>query len=125
MGNNFLKRIPLSVAHGESSVTPYPPLTREEAIAFLKTPWQSKPESYVFLNQGQENLFVVIPEGECFAIRVRAFDAFGVLGFMSGRQKAIELDFGLLLLEDVDHLLKLFYEGNYLALRSIHRGLLV
>jgi hypothetical protein len=118
-----LKRIPLSLARSEKEVTSLPPVSREEAIAFLKSTWQKTPDTYAFFNQGQENVFVVVPEGPYLAIRIRVYDAFGLLGFV-GKQKAIELDFGLLELTDVERLMKLFWEGNYLALRAVHRGLL-
>lgn len=119
-----MKRIPLSLARNETEVTSLPPVSREEAIAFLKTDWQKTPDTYAFFNQGQENLFVVIPDGEHYSTRVRVYDAFGLLGFI-GKQKAVELDFGLLELTDVDRLMKLFFDGDYLALRSVHRGLMV
>lgn len=102
-------------------------MTRDEAMAFLKSGWQATDDTYVFLNEGENNLFVVArvdAQGEALDIRIRVRDAFGLLGLV-GKSQTLELEFGFLPLADADFLLKLFYEGNYMALRSLHRGMKV
>jgi hypothetical protein len=144
--NTNPKRLPLTLArHASDNVADHdrhtqalPPVSRAEAMAFLNSAWQKTPDTYAFLNQGDENLFVIaqgvvdaragqgaqaISEA-AFDIRIRVRDAFGLLGLI-GRTQTLELEYGLLPASDVEHLLKHFYEGNYLALRSLHRGLKV
>jgi hypothetical protein len=144
--NTNPKRLPLTLArHASDNVADHdrhtqalPPVSRAEAMAFLNSAWQKTPDTYAFLNQGDENLFVIaqgvvdsrasqgaqaISEA-AFDIRIRVRDAFGLLGLI-GRTQILELEYGLLPASDVEHLLKHFYEGNYLALRSLHRGLKV
>lgn len=124
---NRLKRLPLTLARHENQAQCLPPMTRDEAMAFLKSGWQATDDTYVFLNEGENNLFVVArvdAQGEALDIRIRVRDAFGLLGLV-GKSQTLELEFGFLPLADADFLLKLFYEGNYMALRSLHRGMKV
>lgn len=156
--NTNPKRLPLTLArHASDNVAGHdrhtqalPPVSRAEAMAFLNSAWQKTPDTYAFLNQGDENLFVIaqgvvdsrasqgaqaisevasVASSEAaleaaFDIRIRVRDAFGLLGLI-GKTQTLELEYGLLPASDVEHLLKHFYEGNYLALRSLHRGLKV
>jgi hypothetical protein len=148
--NTHSKRLPLTLAcHAGDNGTgkagqaqSLPPVSRSEAMAFLKSAWQKTPDTYVFLNQGDENLFVIAQgasdngkaEAEetkteagaeaAFDIRIRVRDTFGLLGLI-GKTQTLELEYGPLPASDVEHLLKHFYDGNYLALRSLHRGLKV
>lgn len=60
------------------------------------------------------------PRPEGYRITARVLDKWNLLGLIA-KDKAFTLNFGLIGLEDSLSLLKLFYEDNYPALRSLEK----
>jgi hypothetical protein len=117
------KRLQAAFAESETQNSPYPPLLYSEAMDLLLTgAWREKPDTYFYLHDGQENMFVIQPDGKVFEVNIRVKDKFGILGLV-GQTKVLELNFGLMELEDIGQLLKLFYADQYPTLRSLHRGM--
>jgi len=114
------RRLQVSLAKPGKADQDYPPLTLDELQGILSGAWRSEAEAYLYVHDGQENIFLLQAESQAFEVMVRVKDKFGLLG-MLGKQQVLELPFGLLSLEDAQRLLKLFYEDNYPALRSLHR----
>ncbi len=116
------RRLQAALASGDKNHRPLPPSTREEIEVLLKQDWSLEPGAYLYLHDSHENVFVAVPDGEAFEVHVSVKDKFGLFGLL-GREKVVELHFGLLALPDVISLLKLFFDDNYPALRSLHLGL--
>ncbi|MDQ3000234.1 MAG: hypothetical protein M3Y08_03060 [Fibrobacterota bacterium] len=76
----------------------------------------------LFLDEG-ESFFMLMPEPEGLRVTSRVLDKWNLLGMVS-KDKSFTLNFGLVSLEDALVLLKLFYEDNYPALRSLEKGML-
>jgi len=117
--------LPYAFGFNDSQHEDQPPADFETLCSVLtKQEWKTKNSGEVFLyvHDGTEKLFVVIPEGENFEVNIRIHDRFGLLGMM-GKEQSLELGFGLLELEDACRLLKLFFDDNYPALRSLHKGM--
>lgn len=62
------------------------------------------------------------PEPDGYRVTARVLDKWNLLGLVT-KDKSFTLNFGLIGLDDVLSLLKLFYEDNYPALRSLERGM--
>jgi hypothetical protein len=62
------------------------------------------------------------PEPEGYRVTARVLDKWNLLGLIS-KDKSFTLNFGLIGLDDSLSLLKLFYEDNYPALRSLEKGM--
>ena len=62
------------------------------------------------------------PEPEGYRVTARVLDKWNLLGLVS-KDKSFTLNFGLIGLDDSLSLLKLFYEDNYPALRSLEKGM--
>jgi hypothetical protein len=75
----------------------------------------------LFLDEG-ESFFMLMPEPEGLRVTARVLDKWNLLGLVS-KDKTFTLNFGILDLEDALSLLKLFYEDNYPALRSLEKGM--
>ena len=95
----------------------------------------------LFLDDG-ESFFMIMPEGfrpgppgrpevpgsphrpepEGYRITARVLDKWNLLGLIT-KDKSFTLNFGLIGLDDSLSLLKLFYEDNYPALRTLERGM--
>ena len=73
----------------------------------------------LFLDEG-ESFFMVMPEPEGMRVTARVLDKWNLLGIVS-KDKTFTLNFGLVSLDDALSLLKLFYEDNYPALRSLEK----
>lgn len=73
----------------------------------------------LFLDEG-ESFFMVMPEPEGMRVTARVLDKWNLLGLVS-KDKTFTLNFGLITLDDALSLLKLFYEDNYPALRSLEK----
>lgn len=73
----------------------------------------------LFLDEG-ESFFMVMPETEGMRVTARVLDKWNLLGLVS-KDKTFTLNFGLVSLEDALSLLKLFFEDNYPALRSLEK----
>jgi hypothetical protein len=82
----------------------------------------------LFLDEG-ESFFMIMPESSTngpqpdgYRVTARVLDKWNLLGLLS-KDKTFTLNFGLIGLEDALSLLKLFYEDNYPALRSLEKGM--
>ena len=95
----------------------------------------------LFLDEG-ESFFMIMPEGfrpepvgrpaatgiatrpepEGYRVTARVLDKWNLLGLIT-KDKSFTLNFGLIGLDDSLSLLKLFYEDNYPALRSLEKGM--
>ncbi|MDB5102871.1 MAG: hypothetical protein JWP91_560 [Fibrobacteres bacterium] len=75
----------------------------------------------LFLDEG-ESFFMIMPEQEGVRVTARVLDKWNLLGLVS-KDKTFTLNFGLVGLDDALVLLKLFYEDNYPALRSLEKGM--
>jgi hypothetical protein len=97
----------------------------------------------LFLDEG-ESFFMIMPEGfqpvsqlrrldppgtppprpqpEGYRVTARVLDKWNLLGLLT-KDKSFTLNFGLIGLDDSLSLLKLFYEDNYPALRSLEKGM--
>jgi hypothetical protein len=96
----------------------------------------------LFLDEG-ESFFMIMPEGfrsapqsrpaapgslpshpgpEGYRVTARVLDKWNLLGLIT-KDKSFTLNFGLIGLDDVLSLLKLFYQDNYPALRSLEKGM--
>ncbi|MDB5051590.1 MAG: hypothetical protein JWO30_4661 [Fibrobacteres bacterium] len=73
----------------------------------------------LFLDEG-ESFFMVMPEPDGMRVTARVLDKWNILGLVS-KDKTFTLNFGLVSLDDALSLLKLFYEDNYPALRSLEK----
>jgi hypothetical protein len=73
----------------------------------------------LFLDEG-ESFFMVMPESDGMRVTARVLDKWNILGLVS-KDKSFTLNFGLVSLDDSLALLKLFYEDNYPALRSLEK----
>lgn len=62
------------------------------------------------------------PEPEGYRVTARVLDKWNLLGLVS-KDKSFTLNFGLIGLDDSLSLLKLFYEDNYPALRSLEKSM--
>ena len=71
------------------------------------------------LDEG-ESFFMLMPEVEGMRVTARVLDKWNLLGLVS-KEKTFTLNFGLISLDDALALLKLFYEDNYPALRSLEK----
>lgn len=75
----------------------------------------------LFLDEG-ESFFMITPDSEGFQVTARVLDKWNLLGFVP-KQKSFTLEFGIVGMEDAFALLKLFFEDNYLALRTLEKNL--
>jgi hypothetical protein len=73
----------------------------------------------LFLDEG-ESFFMVMPEPDGMRVTARVLDKWNLLGLVT-KDKTFTLNFGLVSLDDSLSLLKLFYEDNYPALRSLEK----
>jgi len=73
----------------------------------------------LFLDEG-ESFFMIMPEADGMRVTARVLDKWNLLGLVS-KDKTFTLNFGLVALDDALALLKLFYEDNYPALRSLEK----
>ena len=73
----------------------------------------------LFLDEG-ESFFMVMPEPDGIRVTARVLDKWNLLGLVS-KDKTFTLNFGLVSLDDALALLKLFYEDNYPALRTLEK----
>lgn len=71
----------------------------------------------LFLDEG-ESFFMLMPEPEGLRVTVLVLDKWNLFGLLK-KDRKFTLNFGLMALSDVLTLLKLFYEDNYPALRSL------
>lgn len=62
------------------------------------------------------------PEPEGYRVTARVRDKWNLLGLIT-KDKSFTLNFGLIGLDDSLSLLKLFYEDNYPALRTLEKGM--
>jgi len=119
--------LPYAFGFNESQHEDQPPADFETICSVLaKQEWKAKNSDEVFLyvHDDKESLFVAIPEGKNFEVNIRIHDRFGLLG-MLGKEQSLEMGFGLLELEDACRLLKLFFDDNYPALRSLNKGMIL
>jgi len=77
------------------------------------------PPFALFLDE-EESFFMVMPEAEGLQVTARVLDKWNLFGLLP-QDKAFTLDFGILSGEDTLTLLRLFYENNYPALRSLEK----
>jgi hypothetical protein len=73
----------------------------------------------LFLDEG-ESFFMLMPEEKGLHVTARVRDKWNLLGLVQ-RDKSFTLDFGVVSLEDALTLLRLFYEDNYPALRTLEK----
>jgi hypothetical protein len=78
-----------------------------------------EPPFALFLDE-EESFFMIMPEPEGLQVTVRVLDKWNLFGLLA-KDKAFTLDFGILALDDSLTLLRLFYENNYPALRSLEK----
>lgn len=76
----------------------------------------------LFLDEG-ESFFMLMPEEDGLRVTARVIDKWNLLGLMQ-RDKSFTLNFGVLSLENALTLLKLFYEDNYPALRTLEKRMI-
>jgi hypothetical protein len=75
----------------------------------------------LFLDEG-ESFFMIMPEPEGLRVTARVLDKWNLFGLVS-KDKSFTLNFGVVGMEDALALLKLFFEDNYPALRSLEKGM--
>lgn len=73
----------------------------------------------LFLDEG-DSFFMVMPDEGGLCVTARVTDKWNLLGLMK-RDKTFTLNFGIVPIDDALALLKLFYEDNYPALRTLER----
>jgi hypothetical protein len=73
----------------------------------------------LFLDEG-DSFFMLMPDGAGLHVTARVRDKWNLLGLLQ-RDKPFTLDFGVVTLEDALTLLRLFYEDNYPALRTLEK----
>jgi hypothetical protein len=73
----------------------------------------------LFLDEG-DSFFMLMPEPGGLHVTARVRDKWNLLGLVQ-RDKSFTLDFGIISLDDALTLLRLFYEDNYPALRTLEK----
>jgi hypothetical protein len=117
--------LPYAFANDGTGHRMQPPATYGEVCEILtREDWKCIEGEKVFLyiHDEKENLFVIIPEGSNFEVNVQIKDRFGILGSL-GRDQKMTLSFGILEPTDTQRLLKLFFDENYPAQRSLTKSL--
>lgn len=86
-----------------------------------ETPDAEPPAPFMlFLDEG-DSFFMLMPDrGKGLHVTARVRDKWNLLGLME-RNKTFNLDFGVVALDDALTLLRLFYEDNYPALRTLEK----
>lgn len=100
---------PLSPSCPLPQVTP-PGATTEAECPFM-----------LFLDEG-ESFFMIMPEREGLLITARVVDKWDLFGMVE-KKKSYTLNFGVLGLDDVLSILKLFFEDKYPSLRALEKAM--
>jgi hypothetical protein len=90
-----------------------PEKTGEDAEGEPRAPFM------LFLDEG-ESFFMLMPEEEGLRVTARVRDKWNLFGLMQ-RDKSFTLNFGVVGIDDALTLLRLFYEDNYPALRTLEK----
>lgn len=106
----------LSYSHAEGMVKG---LAAPKSNRDMSSDSAQEPPFALFLDE-EESFFMIMPEPEGLQVTVRVLDKWNLFGLLA-KDKAFTLDFGILTVNDTLTLLRLFYENNYPALRSLEK----